>query len=258
MFAALMTLPSSARSFLNKTLSLDELRAAVKASARGKHAGGSVRRAAERLIEQAAAGDDLHSDLVVHEGALALQELRTGTRPFLGLLVVRGDLVVEGLFRDCLDPESTVIVTGDLRAERLISEGFLEVHGSVVIEREALWLDNDGCAEIFGDLRAAFAYTKYHSVKVHGQVVAPLVLGDDERIEASEPYAFVEETDEEHKAALLAALPRNALSIEGDLDEDDEWCIDYVKHDVLRKLVAEGQPVLTVPWPPRTSSKRTA
>jgi hypothetical protein len=46
---------------------------------------------------------------------------------------------------------------------------------------------------------------------------------------------------------------RLAPDSDPDLDDDDEWCIDYVKHDVLRKLVADGQPVLTGPWPPRQS-----
>lgn len=192
------------------------------------------------------------SDLVVHDGDLTLDQLQTGKRPFLGLLIVRGDLIVEGLYRDCLDPESTVIVTGDLRAERLISEGFLEVHGSVLVEREALWRDNDGCAEIFGDLRAAFLFTKYHAVKVHGRVLAPLVLGDDDRFESKSAYAFVEETDDEHKADLLAVLPRKALAIEGSTKGDpDDWCIDYVRDEVLAKLVAAGTPILQGPWPPK-------
>jgi hypothetical protein len=234
---------------LKKTLALDELRAAVKETATGTHANGTVRRGAERLIAQAVAGDSLASDLLLHDGDLVLQELRTGAEPFVGLLVVRGDLIVEGLYQDCLDPESTVIVTGDLRAQRLVSEGLLEVHGSVVVEREALWMDNDGCAEIFVDLSAAFTYTKYHSVKVHGRVVSPLVLGDDRHIDASQAYAFVKETGPSHKSALRAVLPEAALSLEGDPEDgEDEWCIDYVKCDVLQKLVVNGSPVLRAPW----------
>jgi hypothetical protein len=75
----------------------------------------------------------------VHDGTLVLPELRIDVRPFLGLLGVRGDLVVEGLFEDSLEPDSVVIVTGDLRAERLISESCLKVH------------DDDWCIDYIED-----------------------------------------------------------------------------------------------------------
>jgi len=233
-------------SFLHNTLTPDDLRAAL-ALAKGEYADASVRRAAERAIERAAtAGDALSADLIVHRGDLRLPTLQTGVAPFVGLLIVDGDLVVDGLFADSLDPDSTMIVTGDLRAERLISRGFLEVHGSVHVAREALWLDNDGCAEIFGELHASFLYTKYHSVRVHGGLHADLVLGDDPRFESETPYAFVDEGDDGRKRWLLARLPRAALVLEGDPDEDDEddWCIDFVDHRVLRTLVTAGEPVL--------------
>jgi len=246
-----MTLPPAARRFSKGDLSAEELRKIVRSTAKGTFAAASVRKAAERLIAQAE-NDDVASDLIVHDGDLTLPSLDTGMEPFIGLLVVKGDLV-EGLFRDSLDPESTVIVTGHLRADRLISSGFLEVHGSVVVEREALWRDNDGCAEISGDLQAGFLFTKYHAVKVGGRVIAPLVLGDEARFECEKEYAFVKETDGDHKNALLAVLPRKALSIAGDPEggDEDEWWIDYVDDEVLAKLVAQGQPVLQGPWPPK-------
>jgi hypothetical protein len=42
-------------------------------------------------------------------------------RPWTQMLVVHGDLVVSGLLADCLDPESLIVVTGDLRAGNLIT-----------------------------------------------------------------------------------------------------------------------------------------
>ena len=236
------------RWFSKKEVTLAELRDAVKRVAKGKFAGGTIKKCAERLLKSAEV-DDLHSELVLHEGDLKLDKLHTGRKPFLGLLIVEGDLVLEGLFQDCLDPESTVIIGGDLRADRLISEGQLEVGGSVIVEREALWRDNDGCAEIFGDLRAGkLLYTKYHAVKIHGKVVAPMILGDDNRFESKSKFEFIDETDDDQKDMLLKTLPREALSIEGDPKGDpDDWCIDYIKDDVLAKLVAAGKPVAATP-----------
>jgi hypothetical protein len=241
-----MDLPQSARRLSNGSLSVGALRTVVRDTVKGTFAGGSVGIVVNRLLARAAEGDPL-KEIVVHDGDLVVPELCTGREPFVSLLVVRGNLTVAGLYEDCLDPESTVVVTGDLRAERLVSEGFIEVHGSVLVEREALWLDNDACAEIFGDLRAGFLYTKSHAVKVHGRLAAPFIVGDSDHFECPRDYDFVEETDEDRKGALLAALPREALSIEGDLDDDDEWAIDYVRSDVLVDLVRTRKPVLREP-----------
>lgn len=193
---------------------------------------GAVRKAASRALHQAQF-DSPEPDLILHEGDLTLNELRTS-----GLLVVRGNLTVNGLFRDCLDPESTVIVTGDLHAQRFISEGFLEVHGSVTVEREALWREA-GYAEIRGDLRAALLYSSYHPVRVHGRVVAPLIFGDSNRFESDSAFTFVEET----AAELAAVLPKVALSIEG--DPDGRWWIDHVFDEELVKLVDAGESLLS-------------
>ena len=92
-----MKLPAPARSFAKKQISVDELRAVVRKSAKGKFARAMVRRAAERLIEEAESGG-VGSDLIVHDGDLSVAALRTGTKPFIGLLVVHGNLVVDGLY----------------------------------------------------------------------------------------------------------------------------------------------------------------
>ncbi|MBP6629224.1 MAG: hypothetical protein KA297_07330 [Kofleriaceae bacterium] len=236
------------RSWKRGQITPPELLAVVHEVATGRHAGRSVRRVAERLVEQSRT-EALEVDLVVHDGDLTLRSLHTGRAPWLGLLVVRGDLEVAGLYHDWMDPEAVVIVTGDLHAQRLVSSAFLEVHGSVTVETDCIWRDNDGCAEIMGDLRAGFVYTKYHSVRVHGRVVAPLVLGDARHVVAGRPYLFVGETDARHKAALRAVLPRGVAMIEGDpRDGDDEWCIDDVDAEALARRVAAGKPALVAPW----------
>lgn len=188
---------------------------------------------------------DLAVDVFVTDGDLHVDgDLVMGKTANAGLLIVRGSLDVRGLLSTMLDPDTVLVVTGDVTAQRTISSGFFEVGGSLRVENESLWLDNDGCAEVFGDLRAGFLYTKYHAVRVHGEIAAELVLGDDRRFDSKSPCAFVHETSEEHKQLLRARLPAAALSIVGDVDDDEDWCIDDVDSDVLAKMVRANQRIL--------------
>jgi hypothetical protein len=234
------------RSLRDHTLTLDDLRAVVRETVRAEFAGGSIRKVIDRMIAQAARGDELAVDFVVHDGDLHVAgDLVTGLQPYIGILIVRGDLEVSGRFETTLDPDSADVVTGDLRVQRMASAGFLEVHGSVIAERESLWLDNDGCAEIFGDLRSAFAFTKYHAVKVHGRVESPLIVGDHPRFESPHAYVFLNETDPVHKHLLRAQLPRAALAFAGQHEEPDgEWWIEYIDSHVLLRHLRAGTPIV--------------
>lgn len=208
-------------------VTVEEMREVVNALARRE-----LRKSASRALHSAEFGE---GEFVLHDGDLSLDELRVR-----GLLVVRGNLTINGLFRGTLEPESAVIVTGDLRAHRLVSEGFLEVLGSVIVEREALWRDS-GFTDIHGDLRAALLYTSYHPVRAGGRVIAPLIFGDSNRFESASKFAFVNET----AAELAAVLPKAALSLEG--DPNGSWWIDHVFDEKLVKLVEDGEPVLQTP-----------
>jgi hypothetical protein len=186
---------------------------------------------------------DPSTDVLVHEGDLVLAgDLVTAKKPWIRLLVVLGDLRVRGLFEDSLDPESIVVVAGSLHAGDLISEGFLEVHGDVIADRSALFFDNDGCAEIMGDLRAPFVYTKYHAVNVHGVVKAALATGDAPHIRARTRYPFLEETMLRVRDTLSPALLR--ILSEDAFDEDesepgDPW-IDAIGSEKLAAFVRRG------------------
>ena len=51
------------------------------------------------------------------------------TRERAYLLIVLGDLVVDGAYGDSDDPESFLLVTGSMRARDVVTAGWLEVHG---------------------------------------------------------------------------------------------------------------------------------
>ena len=210
-----------ARSVRRHTLSVAEIEKIAAEHARGVDA----RRQVKEITQRWAAGPEQmpdRVDVLYHEGDLEIDgDFRTGVELALALLVVHGDLVVNGLFEDCLDQESVVVVTGDLRARNLISEGWLEVHGDVRVEGCAVFDHNYCTAEIFGGLSAGFIFTRYHHVEVHGQVIASLVAGDAGHIESPHDFAFVED----HDPRLAELLVPKVVLIDGDVagEHGEDW-----------------------------------
>ncbi|WP_164002935.1 polymer-forming cytoskeletal protein [Pyxidicoccus caerfyrddinensis] len=238
-----------ARSFNAGTLTADTALALLKTHVRGRFAKSSTLRVAKRFVEQRAAGDSANSDILHHKGRLVLDALSTRKRPSIGLLIVEGNLVVKGRYEDSLDPESVVVVTGSLQAGDIITEGFLEVHGDLVAERSILFLGNDACCEVFGDVRAPFVYTQYHSVNVHGGVKARLVTGDAKHIRSKQKHTFIEESDRRVRGLLSPKLLKVFADEmfedeEGEeADPDDPW-IDAIDSEQLAAFVRRGQPAL--------------
>lgn len=233
----------AARSAGRQTLAVAEIE-----SLAGYARGASARREVGRIARNRAAGPEYYDDRVdvlFHDGDLEIRgDFRTGVEPWAEMLVVHGDLAVHGLFEDCLDPESVVVVTGDLRAGNVITKGWLEVGGDLAVAGHVLFDDNDCSAEIFGDITAGFVFTKYHHVEAHGRVVAPLIAGDWRRIQSPHDYAFVEETD----ARLVSMLVPEVLVVEGDPggEPGEDWDLDYVDSRAMADLLRTGRsPLLT-------------
>ncbi|MCP3103977.1 polymer-forming cytoskeletal protein [Myxococcus sp. K15C18031901] len=247
---------SKTRQLSTGTLTAESLPSLLKQTLRGKFAKSSTLRAAKRFIEERLAGARADSDILHHTGRLVLDELTTGRKPRIGLLVVEGDLVVKGRYEDSLDPESVVVVTGSLRAGDVITRGFLEVHGDLVAERSILFLDNEACTEVFGSVRAPFVYTNSHAVKVHGGVKARLVTGDGKYIRSQEKHTFIEETETEVRDRLSPKLLKRFAdemfeAEEGEeVDPDEPW-IDALDTEKLVAFVRRGQSALAQPPPSR-------
>ncbi|NMO14228.1 polymer-forming cytoskeletal protein [Pyxidicoccus fallax] len=247
--ATLERLIPKARSFNAGSLTAETVLALLKKHVRGKFAQSSTLRSAKRFVEQRVASNRASGDILHHKGRLVLDELSLGRRMRIGLLLVEGDLVVKGRYEDSLDPESVVVVTGSLRAGEVITRGFLEVHGNLVAERSILFLDNDACCEVFGDVRAPFVYTNYHAVKVHGGVKARLVTGDAKHIRSTEKHTFIEETDRRVRDLLSPKLLKVFADElfedeEGDEEDPDAPWIDAIDSEKLAAFVRRGQPAL--------------
>lgn len=151
-----------ARSYLGGDLTKDEIVAMAKLFGHPR-----VRAAA---IEEAEEIEDYAADAILYEGDLTIDgDFDTGDTGSSGeaegtLLVVKGNLTVCGLYRDaCNDAPDLVLVTGDLRAEDVITASHLEVRGNVVVANVVVGDFNDGAARIGGDLSARlFAPTDHH------------------------------------------------------------------------------------------------
>lgn len=219
----------------------------MKKHVKGKYASSSIRQAAEVVMEEL---DDLECDILMHSGDLCVEgNLATFRPPGAALFVVDGNLDVKGSFENAMDPTCVVIVTGDLSAQNVINGGFLEVHGAVRASVATLFVDNDPCSEIFGDVEAPFVFTQYHSARIHGRLIASLYTGDDDTLETKaqkkKERGFVCETDLRVRPrlspALLTVLAEEIFDAEPgqEPDEEDGW-IDYIDSEKLIDFLRKG------------------
>lgn len=152
-----------------------------------------------------------------------------GTNGYV-FLFVAGDLVVHGVFQDFGgEPETIVVVEGDLKAKNLVTAGFLEVHGNVDVEETIAGLYNDCCANIFGHLNARVLHTGEHHFEVGG--VAKAEFAYSPRIKVSNTLPTM--SDEEWAAKLDPEL------FDGGEDEDG-WWLDYIDEGEVAARVADG------------------
>jgi hypothetical protein len=230
---------SRARSVRRGTATLDEIDDIARNLARGEH----TRIVLAGLVKTwRADGDYANADLYLHDGDLAIDGDfdTTDVDPYIRLLVVTGDLIVRGRYEDALNPESMVIVTGDLRAENAITEGSLEVHGDIEIGRHAILFDNDCCTYVHGDLTAGeLIYSCQNFAMVSGRVTAPLIIGKGLITSPHEMDIFADDDER-----LMSRLVPAAMNIIDD-EPDEEPVIDYLEHEAIIDLVRAGDtPVL--------------
>lgn len=166
-------------------------------------------------------------NLYFHDGDLEIDgDLLTDEDPWTEILVVRGDLTVRGLHEDWdIEPESIVVVTGDLRAGRMIGRGWLEVHGDLRVDDVALFERNDCGTEIHGDLTAQLVLALSHHVMVHGRVRTPVVNAAHPRLESPNDVDEMEWDDPRVRSLLAPEF----LDIEDGAVADDEAMVEALR-----------------------------
>ncbi|MCW6003969.1 hypothetical protein K1W54_05135 [Micromonospora sp. CPCC 205371] len=155
------------------------------------------------------------------------------------LLVVRGDLTVGGYYRDSDDPESFLLVTGEMRARDVVTAGWLEVHGDLYTGR-LIGDYNDCSALIGGDVHAELFYGEEHWFTVGGRVDASVVV-DSPRMSGECPTGV--EMDD---VRLLEHFDRDLLCLHEDVDDDGTPLVDvdgFRDFGALKRRVLAGLPL---------------
>ncbi|MER5989335.1 hypothetical protein [Streptomyces sp. NPDC001787] len=156
------------------------------------------------------------------------------------LLVVLGDLVVDGAYGDDDYPESFLLVTGNMRARDIVTGGWLEVHGDLSTDR-LIGDYNDCSAHIGGDVHARLFYGEEHHFTIGGALIANAVIGRP-RLKIATPPTAIGLAD----LRMLEHFDRDLLRVFDDHDENDN-AITYVDgfHDFreLKRRVNAGLPL---------------
>ncbi|WP_405178598.1 hypothetical protein OG225_31840 [Nocardia sp. NBC_01377] len=158
------------------------------------------------------------------------------------LLIVLGDLRVDGAYTDQDDPETYLLVTGDMHARDVVTAGWLEVHGDLRVGR-LIGDYNDCSAYIGGDISAGLFYGEEHFFTIEGELDADVVVGSPRLMIDHEPEGI--ELDD---PKLLEYFDRELLRILEDTAEDGTPIIDVDGIDDFREVkhrVIKGVPLKT-------------
>jgi len=94
-------------------------------------------------------------------------------------LVVRGDVIVSGLYRDtCNQAPDVVWIGGDLRAADVVTGGRLVVQGDLRTTGCIVGDYNDGGTHVHGNVDAQLLAMFDHPYRIEGKIRARFVLAD--------------------------------------------------------------------------------
>ncbi len=231
------------RSYRGGTLSLDDIRHLIPMVPARSFA-------IEELDEFVAQPDGFGAaDVCLHEGDLHVDGDLDTAKPWMVLLVVRGNLTVTGAFLgDHHDAITRVIVTGDMRARDVVTAGLLSVHGDLSVERSLIGDDNHGRAIVGGDVSCELFYPEEHYFSVGGAFRARHLVGKVRNRLRFAGGAAPDDTLGDgitlHDQALLELFDPDLLQI---YEEEDGVSVDGFRDGVygLKRRIRTGRPLRT-------------
>lgn len=153
-----------------------------------------------------------------------------------GVLVVDGSLTVQGAYSDYDDPETFLLVTGDMSARDVQTAGWLEVHGNLTVG--SLIGDYNDCgAWIGGDVRARLFYGEEHHFTIGGRLMAGAVIGRP-RLDIAVMPPVIELDD----VLLLHHLDPELVDTEED-DDGNIIAVGGIDFRAIKQRVAAGIPL---------------
>jgi len=167
-------------------------------------------------------------------------------------LVVLGDLLVDGRYADCDDPACSVLVTGSMRAQVVVTNGRLEVGGDLTADL-VLGDYNDHLCQIGGTLRCRVFFPEEHFFEA-GSAEIDLPLGlTNHRLELADGGELVcadeaieedpDTGDERELYAFYRSLFAEELVSADEVHEDGSVFDVYVSTARANGLIREGRPV---------------
>ncbi len=184
----------------------------------------------------------VNDDAVVVEGDLVVPTLDTFANG-VTVLVVTGDLRVEGTYLDYDDPATGVFVLWSLFAKNVSTAGALFVKGDLVVGETLLGDMNDYGANIRGNVEARVFVPENHYFEVGGKAQFEVVLGWKASSQISVKIPKALEGLKLREALAKEVLQEDAYELD-DEDVDSMGYDDLVEHSELVDRVHAGQPVL--------------
>lgn len=221
------------RSFLKGEVKLAEIHALTKEFKDAAHL------FAEDMMEE-----DGDYDVQVVDGDLHVKgDLETFEHGLCGL-IVKGNLVVDGLFAETDDPATGVFVLGNLTAARVVTNGTLGVKGTLTATEALVGFYNDYSATIKKDVVTPLFNPENHYFDIGGKLKAKVVIG----------YGAEYRVPKAMKKDVEKLIPKDLTS----LLSADVLAGEEMNNEAFRKAVYLGTPFLAAAPKPKAKASPKA
>lgn len=189
---------------------------------------------------------DAAYDAIVVDGDLRLPALDT-FEAGLCILVVTGDLLIDGAYSDHDDPATGVFVLGNMRAGSVWTAGTLGVQGELQVARTLAGFYNDYSANLLGPVRAGVFWPENHWFDLRSEPAFDVVLGQQSHYRV--PDAWRDLLDRPLRGRALLDRVDDALVHEqvaefepGQIE--DASLTELLDWDQLRAFIQADRPLL--------------
>lgn len=189
-------------------------------------------------------------DFVFHDGDLHLTNLHSLNEMEIGVMVVHGNLTVDGCIGLIDSPHEFLLVTGNIHTNNVSISGFLFCLGDMTVQNCLMADHNDCSSYIQGALKAKFFYSDYYFFEVQGAIDFTYAFGDPSYInnyENEEAYTWNDRKLSEfieflHENIHVAANFKQSPKL---LDENcsETGLFEFINRHQLMYYIQENKPV---------------